>query len=129
MKHIQTMSDVEKAMRGNYKVATDSTPIVADIQHMTSIRKIVEFTRQMDELKAEISREVGALMGYMQGHSAMVDDNGRLVVGWKNGSNKKTIDYDSLLIELNVPPAVVARYTKITPGARVFKIEDENIVE
>ena len=128
MKHIQTLSAAEKSMRDLYKKAVDSSPVVASASNMMSIKKIIEFTRQMDELKAEISKEVGALMGVMQGHAAMVDNKGRQVIGWTNGSDKKTVDYDSLLIELNVPPATVARYTKVSPGARVFKIEDDNVV-
>ena len=129
MKHIQTVSDAEKSMRGMYKRATESTPVVASVLQMTSIRKIVEYTRQMDELKAEISKEMGALMGVMQGHAFMVDGKGRRLVSWVNSSDKRTVDWDGLVLEMNIPPAMVDKHTKVTLGARVFKIEDENIVE
>ena len=129
MKHIQTVSYAEKAMRGMYKKATESSPIPASALQMESIRKIIEYTRQVDELKAAISSEMGSLMGVMQGHAFMVDGNGRRLVSWVNSSDKRTVDWDSLVLELNIPPSVVDKYTKVTPGTRVFKIEDENVTK
>lgn len=127
MKHIQTTSEAEKSMRGLYKVASDATPAIASEKHMASIRRIVEYTRQSDQLAAEISKEIGALMGYMQNHSSMVSPEGDVVITWKNGSDKVKVDYEGLIVACNIPPSTVQQFTTTTPGARVFKIEDENL--
>lgn len=80
--------------------------------------------RQADILKAEMSELIGSLMGYMQVHESLVDDKGKTLVTWKNGSEKVSVDYDALILELNVPPATLARHTTRTPGSRVFTVED-----
>ena len=124
MTHIQTTSDAETSMRKLYKVATDSRPLVARKEHLDSIEKILELNRQIDILKAQASDEVAKIMGYMQTHELLVDERGRQLVIWKNASEKQTVDYAGLLTELNVPPATVARFTKSSPGARTFNVQD-----
>jgi len=124
LKHINTVSKAEKSMRQLYKVAGDKTPIVAEKRHLDMIARILECNRQADVLKAEMSELIGSLMGYMQVHESLVDDKGKTLVTWKNGSEKVSVDYDALILELNVPPATLARHTTRTPGSRVFTVED-----
>jgi hypothetical protein len=128
MTHIPTTVKAETEARGLYKRATLATPAVAEPQHVEAIRRIVDLTRQSDLLQAEISKEKAKLMGFIQGHETLVDPStGKELVTWKNGSDKAKVDYDALLLKLNVPPATVAKFTKTEPGSRVFKILDENL--
>ena len=130
MKHIQTTSKAETEVRGLYKWATTTAPAVAEPPHIAAIRSIVEMTRQSDLLLAKISVEKAKLMGAMQGHETLVDPaTGKELVTWRNGSDKSEVDWDGLLLKLNVPPATVAKFTRNTPGSRVFKILDENLPE
>lgn len=128
MTHIPTTAKAETEARGLYKRATMSTPAVAEDQHIQSIRRIVDLTRQSDLLQAEISVERAKLMGFIQGHETLVDPStGKELATWRNGNDKKEVDYDGLLLKLNVPPATVAEFTRTKPGSRVFKILDENL--
>lgn len=128
MTHIQTTVKAEVEARGLYKQATLTTPAVAEDQHIQSIKRIVDLTRQSDLLQAEISVEKAKLMGFIQGHETLVNPaTGKELVTWKNGSDKKEVDYTGLLLKLNVPPATIQKFTTTKPGSRVFKILDENL--
>jgi len=128
MTHIPTTVTAETENRALYKKATMATPAVAEPQHIQSIRRIVELTRQSDLLLAEISKEKAKLMGFIQNHECMVNPaDGLELVSWRNGSDKDEVDYDGLLLKLNVPPATVKKFTKTKPGSRVFKVLDENL--
>lgn len=124
MKHIKTTSEAETAMRNMYKLATDSSPVRASDDNISSVNKILEYQRQIDLLMAEVSREKGALMGVIQTHSELVDPEGRVLVTWKNGSTKETVDWNALVVELNIPPATVERFTTRKTGSRVFTVVD-----
>lgn len=111
-------------MRNLYKVATDSIPVRADEQLISSVNKIIEYQHQIDLLQLEVSKEKGKLMGVMQNHANLADETGRVLVTWLNGSNKKVTDWNALVTELNIPPATVQRFTKIQTGSRVFTVVD-----
>ena len=128
MTHIPTTVKAETEARGLYKRATLTTPAVAEPQHVEAIKHIVELTRQSDLLLAEISKEKAKLMGFIQGHETLVSpDTGKELVTWKNGGDKDEVDYEGLILKLNVPPASVAKFTHTKVGSRVFKILDENL--
>lgn len=126
MKHIQTTSPAEKANRDLYKTAAASS-VKASPDHIKTLLEILDLAQQKDLLELEISKRKGQLMGYMQNNGTLVDDDGRVLVSWKNGADKKTVDYDSLFTDLNVAPQTLAKYTRISKGARAFKIEDGNL--
>ena len=124
MKHIKTTSEAETAMRNMYKVATDMTPVRASDDNISSVNKILEYQRQIDLLTVEVSKEKGALMGVMQTHSELIDPDGKVIVTWKNGNVKETVDWNALVAELNIPPATVERFTTRKTGSRVFTVVD-----
>lgn len=122
MKHIKTLSQAEKSMRGLYKTATDGTPVKATAEQIKLINGIIAKTQQVDLLKLEISEDMGKLMGVMQEHSSMTDANDRVRITWENGGEKTSIDYDALLLELDVPPSTIEKFKIVTPGSRVFTV-------
>lgn len=125
MTHIKTKSDAEEANRKLYKKAAETT-ITASEKQVKTLQEIVDLVRQSDELQLQISTKMGELMGYMQDNYALIGADGRELVVWKNGSDKKTVDYKQMILDMNIPPQTLQRYTKVTPGARVFTINDEN---
>jgi hypothetical protein len=127
MKHIQTTSKAEKANRELYKVARLKTPRVAEESQIADLRQIIELTRQKDEIDLKISELKGKIMGVMQDSETLANANGDELVTWKNGSDKKSVDYDGIITELNIPPAVIAKHTSYSKGSRVFTIVDENL--
>lgn len=124
MKHIKTTSEAESAMRDMYKVATDASPITASKDHEEAIERIIGFSRRIDMLKLEMSKEIGALMGYMQGHVQLVSPSGKVLATWKPGNVRKSVDYEGIFEECNVPDAVIKAHTTMTEASRTFTVED-----
>ena len=123
MKHIKTASDIEDAAKKQYREASGEA-VKARPEHLEKLDKIFELTRQSDLLLLEISKLKGEIMGYMGAAPALEGEDGRLLVTWKNASPKKTVDWDGVVVELNIPPSVIQKHTSVKPGARTFMIQD-----
>ena len=124
MRHINTTSDAESAMRDLYKTATDASPITASKNHEEAIERIIGLSRKIDMLKLNMSNEIGALMGYMQGHTQLVSPTGRILATWKQGNSRKSVDYEAIFAECNVPDYVIKAHTTMTEAARTFTVVD-----
>lgn len=127
MKHIKTTADAEEALRKMYKTAEDLTPAVAEQADIDMLGKIVALTEESDRLKAEASELKAKIMAKMGAHAALIGPGGIELVSWRNAKDKAVVDYEALMVELNVDPKLVAKYTTTKAGARTFKILDDAV--
>lgn len=122
MKHIKTASESETSMRKAHPVVKSSKPVVADEDNSKDVKELIDVIRQIDLLTLEASELKGSIMGYMQGHDTMVDEDGKELVKWTTGPVKETVDYDGLLEELKATPEQIEKYTTKKQGGRVFSV-------
>ena len=122
MKHIKTTSEAEDCARGLYKQSVAGSTVVAGREQEERVARILDLSRQKDLLSVRISEEIGELMKYMTDKETLVNGAGLALATWKTGNPKGTLDWKAMVLELNIPPATVKKFTKISPGARTFSV-------
>ena len=122
MKHIDTKSKIEKKADADFPIAKVGTKKLPSDKCWADIDKLIDLTRQVDDLTLQINNLKGKVKAEMGDAESLVDKDGELVISWKNGNIKKSVDWDGIRIEMNIPDSVIKKYTTEKRGGRIFSI-------
>lgn len=127
MKHIDTTSEEEKKARNDYKeLKASEKPVVADEKLEATVRELLALRHKMDEDELQASKLKAIIMNAMK-HSAELKSakDGTLLVSWREGSTKSSVDYKGLLkkLKVKVSDEDLKAFTTVKKASRTFNIE------
>lgn len=123
MKHIDTVCKDEKKARNDYAKAETDTNTVADEALEATVRKLLALRHKMDEDELEASKMKAVIMKAMKKSDTLKSKDGTLLVTWRQGSSKKTVDYKSIFKKYKVTKEDIEANTTTKIGSRAFVLE------
>jgi predicted phage-related endonuclease len=109
---------------------------IADAELAAAVEAIRLKKEQIKALEAALESDMVTVKGHMQDAEALATEAGKVLATWKNNKNGKKTDYEAAFDEVlswagehtdenidALQAELMAKYTKTTPGARVFLLK------
>lgn len=124
MKHIVTKSEIETKARADYAHAKPAV-MTADKKLADKVAELLQLRKKMDEDELRKSQLMGEIMCAMKTATVLKNEDGAVIVTWKEASEKATVDYKGLckLYKVSADDYKVHTTTKL--GARTFELIEE----
>lgn len=126
MKHIVTKSEIETKARADYAQAKPAV-MTADKKLADKVAELLQLRKKMDEDELRKSRLMGEIMCAMKTATVLKNEDGAVIVTWKEANTKSSVNYAGILKKYKVKNEDIIAFTKTSMGARTFElIEDQS---
>ena len=124
MKHIVTKSEIETKARADYAYAKPAV-MTADKKLGDKVAELLALRHKMDEDELRKSQLMGEIMCAMKTATILKNEDGAVIVTWKEAVEKATVDYKGLCKKYKVSSKDYNAYTTTKLGARTFELIEE----